>query len=402
MGMVDLRTIDDTLDRLRAACDAIGANLLELERDPNRKLLETAALSGETAARWAEVQGSLGNLWQSLTRLNDLVERADAARGPKTRISSDRVAALDLMLHGPSIELPAEQIPLAQRDLVDDHQVGRRCTPDELLARMSSEFEQTLAVVVAVGNAWDTLVPRLRAARATFDDAVATASDIGDDSDTELDAVGHELATIADRVAGDPLSVNAADFDRVDAGVASLRDGMAAARQLRDEVSDRLARARSSLDELRAAVRAAVTAHDEAILKIVDPNVPAPGATDRGLADELDAVVASSERGDWRGAAATLAIWTTRVEASLRATHECAAANRAPIEARNELRGRLDAYRGMAHVLGLLEDPEATERYERAHHALYNAPTDLDEADELVRCYQDALSTRRPEREELR
>ena len=74
----------------------------------------------------------------------------------------------------------------------------------------------------------------------------------------------------------------------------------------------------------------------------------------------------------------------------------------APIDARDELRGRLDAYQAMAHRIGMLEDPDAAQRYERAHDVLYTAPTDLVEAAELVRRYQDALSMRAPDRKEPR
>ena len=56
----------------------------------------------------------------------------------------------------------------------------------------------------------------------------------------------------------------------------------------------------------------------------------------------------------------------------------------------------------MAHGIGLLEDPDAAQRYERAHDVLYTAPTDLAEAADLVRRYQDTLSMRQPDRKEAR
>ncbi len=51
---VNLTEIDQTLAGLQAAADTIGANLLELERDPNRMLLETATLSGADGGAWAD------------------------------------------------------------------------------------------------------------------------------------------------------------------------------------------------------------------------------------------------------------------------------------------------------------------------------------------------------------
>jgi len=62
-----------------------------------------------------------------------------------------------------------------------------------------------------------------------------------------------------------------------------------------------------------------------------------------------------------------------------------------PIDQRNELRGRLDAYRAKANRLGLLEDSRLCELYDHAHRELYSAPTDLTAAEELVRRYQQGL-----------
>ena len=68
--------LDAALRRLTAASEAIGANLLDLERDPTWALLEAATLTGETARGRASATQLLGALWQRFTRLNELLERA--------------------------------------------------------------------------------------------------------------------------------------------------------------------------------------------------------------------------------------------------------------------------------------------------------------------------------------
>jgi hypothetical protein len=193
-------------------------------------------------------------------------------------------------------------------------------------------------------------------------------------------------------VTHDPISAGGAAFDALEGELAALRSSFAAADELRRDMLDRVARARSTLDELRSVVRAADEAHREVLVKIAAPSVPAPTAVDRDVAQSLDAVVALGDAGRWRAAQSALSDWNARVEELLRRAHETAAANRAPIEERNELRGRLDAYRGMAHSTGMLEDPDAARCYERAHDSLYTAPTDLRESARLVRAYQDVLS----------
>src|SRR5438046_8974477 len=101
--MTTLDELDSTVSRLRASADAIGANPLELERDPNRKLLETATLTGETVTRWNDATRALAMLWQSFTRFTEFLEHITSVRGPRPRISADREAELAGLLSGPSI-----------------------------------------------------------------------------------------------------------------------------------------------------------------------------------------------------------------------------------------------------------------------------------------------------------
>jgi hypothetical protein len=391
-----LDELDAILQRLTAASEAIGANLLELERDPNRKLLDSASLTGETATRWAAATRALAAVWDSYTRLTALLERAQEVRGPRSRISVDRVAILEQLLTGDSIELSRVDVPLGERDLLADRQRTTTCTPDALLTMMAAQFDEVRAVVVAAGNAWDTLVPRLRDARVAFSEVQATAVELGEGNDPELARLDGSLDSLGNRVAHDPVTADGAAFDTLEGELTALRSSFTAAADLRREMLERITRARSKLDGLRSVVRAADEAHREALVKIVAPGAPAPAPVDRALAESLDAVVALGDGGRWRAAQSALADWSAHAEELLRRAHEAAAANRAPIEERNELRGRLDAYRGMANATGMLEDPDAAQRYERAHDALYIAPTDLTESARLVRAYQDALAAPAP------
>jgi hypothetical protein len=71
---------------------------------------------------------------------------------------------------------------------------------------------------------------------------------------------------------------------------------------------------------------------------------------------------------------------------------DAAAHNDGLLVARNELRGRLDAYRAKALRLGQGENAELTPLADAARTALYTAPCDLDEARAAVNAYQDALT----------
>jgi hypothetical protein len=63
------------------------------------------------------------------------------------------------------------------------------------------------------------------------------------------------------------------------------------------------------------------------------------------------------------------------------------------LAARNELRGRLDAYKAKALRRGLGENSDLTPLAEAAQTALFTAPCDLDAARRALDTYQDALTT---------
>jgi hypothetical protein len=121
--------------------------------------------------------------------------------------------------------------------------------------------------------------------------------------------------------------------------------------------------------------------------------VPDPPVVDHALAVALDHVVGLADAGRWDEAVAQLDQWSTtlqrRADAAAASTTVC----RAPMIERDQLRGLLDAYRAKAHGLGLDEDDDVTDAYQRAQAALYVAPADLASARRLVERYQRLLTT---------
>ena len=158
-------TIDDLdrdLERYRSAADTVSSNLLELDGDPNRQLLETAPLTGTTAGEWADARPALTSVWDWFARLTTFLDQATELRvSPRTRLAPGRERALADFLSQPSIELGSDAIPLRDRDLLQARRATSRCTADELLALMSDAFARAREVVSRVGAAWDELVPRL-------------------------------------------------------------------------------------------------------------------------------------------------------------------------------------------------------------------------------------------------
>ena len=83
---------DTELDRLREAGERIAANLVELEIDSSRQLLEASTLTGESAARWSAASAALTDLWEWRGQLEQLLERAQELRRSARR--ADELHAL--------------------------------------------------------------------------------------------------------------------------------------------------------------------------------------------------------------------------------------------------------------------------------------------------------------------
>jgi len=83
--------------------------------------------------------------------------------------------------------------------------------------------------------------------------------------------------------------------------------------------------------------------------------------------------------------------WQEQADALRARAQAVAAASRAPLERRNDLRGLLDAFQAKAAALGLAEDSGLTERYRSAREALYAYRCDVRRAEALVREYGRAI-----------
>ena len=380
-------TIDDLdrdLERYRSAADTVSSNLLELDGDPNRQLLETAPLTGTTAGEWDDARRALTSVWDWFARFTTFLDQAAELRvSPRTRLAPGRERALADFLSQPSIELGSDAIPLRDRDLLQQRRATSRCTADDLLALMSDAFARAREVVSRVGAAWDELVPRLARARAALTDV----------SGVERSQVERQLDALTEALLTDPLAVTEAAVHDAEQSVAALTRTAAAAGALRDEWQDRLRAARTELDRVEQEVAAAQAAHATTTAKILDPSLPDPPALDHALAAALDHVVGLADAGHWDDALAHLDQLSTTLQRRADAAAASTTACRAPMIERDQLRGLLDAYRAKAHGLGLDEDDDVTDAYERAQGSLYVAPADLASARRLVERYQRLLTT---------
>jgi len=98
--------------------------------------------------------------------------------------------------------------------------------------------------------------------------------------------------------------------------------------------------------------------------------------------------------GDRPGRRAALDAFAVRVDQVERALAEVHRRYAAPLDARSELRGLLDAYQQMAGRHGLAEDADLAARHAAARAVLWQAPCDLDEGRRLLDAYRDEVHRR--------
>lgn len=374
------------LERLHRDAERISANLVELELDPIRQLLEATNLEGHSAARRSSANAAFTELWRRHLLLEEVLRQADEIRGPS---HADKLEAL---LEGPSIELAVSDVPIAQRDLLGSANADVRCSLDALLSDMSSSFDQVRSVIFEIDGAWTTLTPKLDDARRLLEEDCVLAAEAGEASRPDLASVRDTLETLSARTCADPLSVDAGDIDRLLGELRSMEHDLQSTIALKRGFESRIRDAHALLEQIQVSAHAGQDAFDQTQAKIAASQVPPPPELDNRLESELGDIIELGRRNAWPDARRALTDWSARADATIGDLRRTLAAIRAPIETRNRYRAMLDAYQVKAKRHGILEDRALAETAARAKEALYTAPTDLAASAELIRSYQQAVN----------
>jgi DNA repair exonuclease SbcCD ATPase subunit len=391
---------DQLLTGIGAAHDRIAAAMYAVDVHPGLALLRGGTLTGVTESRWRALGPEIDLLWVHFAALGQSLEEARAIRA-RHRPGDQGWVALDRLLREPSVELAADGMPVTTT--LPGTAVSRVTLGD-----LAGQIERRCAAVAGhlseVDAAFSAVVARLAPVTAAVDSVLALATELGEP------AVGQDLRVSLERAQridlGDPLT--AAQGGRLqpaaEARWIELANQAERARQL---LADR-ARVRGGYPELRAALTALVedlAAAEDAVAqtqrqvteKIAEPGlaaVPTAAANLRSRLSELDRLHdrARTEATLWRRLVDDL----HTVEQSARQARERARQLRENAEGllarRDELRGRLNAYRAKAAARGLAEHPELTTGYAQARDLLFTAPCDLRASTRSVHGYQQTLA----------
>jgi hypothetical protein len=379
---------DAELLRLETAMTAIASNLVDLDDNPARKDLDKTKLTGKTAEAWADATDALTQLWDGYRMLTDVIAEARSLRDKRKLSDADRAAFVH-RVQGRSITLSTTTVPLAQRGLLGAGQVHTTCSPAELLSAMEAAFRTAVTVATQAGEVWQKLLPAAADATSAVDNVRVLIRLHGGPQAT-IDEADRRLGAFTRTLATDPLGVDERELTTVRDLVARADAERTSAAELKEALTQRLADAHALLDQVAEAQRAADDALDAAADRFKEQDLRVVRGPD--LRPDLAAVDALAAAGQWALISPRLADWTRRARERLAALRDAASHNGGLLVARNELRGRLDAYRAKGLRLGLGENAELTPLADAARAALYTAPCDLDAARAAVNAYQDALT----------
>jgi hypothetical protein len=378
--------------------DAIQANLLELDGSFGKRLLEGAALTGQTKRRWDATAVALGRLWALFSAYSAVVDRA--ADAVTRHLGAKELTAISALLTGPSIELAAGPAPLGGRDLADP---GREnLTLVAAVTRMRRAFTDVTDVTSGAEQVVNEMAGRLDSIASELARVKPLAASFGDEALTgNLAAAESKLAKLRDTLNTDPLAlwlggpapgkVDTSGAERLAERVAATVSRVDELARLRDDARRRLAQATAAAAAARAAGEDAAAAWQRASAKVTAVALPTQPPVVTELSARLASLGALLDGARWTRLASELDQFERELAEATTGFRDAERSLTALVSRRDELRGLLGAYQAKAARLGAAEDSRLTERYDRARGLLWTAPCDLEAAAEAVTSYQQAV-----------
>ncbi|WP_131749090.1 hypothetical protein [Frankia sp. Cppng1_Ct_nod] len=410
MAIMSLDRIDAALTHLSGAAASQATVLMGLESAPERALIDPDRLTGATRDRATATLTALTDAWHCYGILADLVERARTTRGSRTRVDARAMGELDALLHSPLAVPPVRSAgtdgarngnPHGSKPDSSPGSPAAGIRPTDLVDRADAALRSVRVGIDEIVAAWNTHLATVSAAEQEIAavDTIASRLRMGDDAG--LTVARRLLAELSEVAAGDPLSVPESLPVRLDAAIATARAGVAELARRHDTLPEALRDAATLLERIVTLTDQAAADADRARSRVLRPATPLLRLPDGVLDDDrhglrtwLGRLTATAAAGRWKEASRGLDRWQELAEATLISARRIADTNAAPLRTRDDLRGLLGGWQAKAARQGVIEAPDLADLYRRAHSVLYTAPTDLDQAAELVQAFGAALDRR--------
>lgn len=372
---------DRVIGTLNATYDRIAAAMYAVDSHSGLGFLRGGGLAGLTASARETLDPAIDEAWTEFAAIGDALESARAVRAVR-RPSDEDWATLE-------------------RALAGDGGRGLEARCAEILARLSD-----------VDASWTVIGTAI----APVTDAMTTLTELARDIDEtgSLGSLDRRVTLLRDRLLGDPLGMAPrgvlAEATRVEitnltADIATESRRLSAIAAIRDGYPRRIAQLSAALDGVEALEAGVVKAYARVNEKITNPGLPpAPTATpvlrariadlarSRTRPSGSDPSGSGKQRGQWQRLADDIATLDASIARAGARADELRVAADGLVNRRDELRGRLDAYRAKAASHALDEHDELSKLHVSARTLLYTAPCDLPGSTRAVLAYQRALT----------
>jgi hypothetical protein len=390
--------VDDELARLEADAGRVSDALVELTEYNSYKLLESAPLSGATAQRWQRMSTKIAALWDDFTAYQDVLNRAKEIRGRRVKPRPEDLAAITKLVRGASITLSTKSVALSERTLLGPSTISETATLTQTLGRMNTEYQLAADFIAQTEDAWNRLFAAADPVQGRLKSLGETARGIGDRSvSTAVAGLIDSYSALRREIFADPLGLVAAgstfggrlaEIERQIGVVAEAAAHQADLRADYDRGTEHLRQLVERIDQVESAQRqVAQTVRD----KILIENLPAFTTQAPALRARLAALDALRAQGQWARLTSEAAILADALDAALAAATKVEQLMSGLLERREELRGRLQAYRVRAARKGAAESQPLEAYYQTARELLWTRPCDLAAATRALGVYQKAV-----------
>jgi hypothetical protein len=370
-----LDEIDQQLTLWESQVARVKANLDFLQQTPSYAFISGGLkLTGRTQREIVEPILAARELADQYDMLAGQVARARLLRDsmrrflPANKLMPPNVTTLreiDRLLNAPCIPLPAAQVALAQRNLLDDPAAKSQLSLRELVDIMIPTFTAARDSVTRYDEVMAALTPVLKSADAQIAVLASRASALDVQAESEVERVRAIFAETRRSALDDPLGVEANLEHVLQEPLRALERRLAAIEQERTGIREELAGA-----QMRQARATRRSAHDPA--QVVD------------LGDWLSSIAHTLESSEYAAARVGLQRWNESADQVYGAEEQ----RREQLDLLKALRAMAQRRREHGAVIDANLDAVGLE----AEAALRHQPLDLARASQLVQRYQQGVT----------
>ncbi|RKR85989.1 hypothetical protein BDK92_0207 [Micromonospora pisi] len=376
IGRLARHEIDDEISKVSQGCEAIAAALYTIDAHETNGYVRTTDLGGATGELWQATRPRIGPLWEGFANVRDHLEQIRGVRGTRNRLPDATLMELSRLLHSP--------VP------------GFDVRPYAAVTALTASCQEVIRVLDRIATARAEVAAWAAELAVGLTDLATAEADLTDGSDTVSARLGATCQQLQHTALADPVGavLDPGERVRLRSTVTATVERFTALAGIRDTVPDRLAALDRTLAAVTAAQDLARVAYARVTEKIADPGLVEPLDPVPGLWAAATALVrrAPPEPEGWSTVADRLTVLEGEASAALAAAADRTRVADGLIGRRDELRGRLEAYRAKAVRLGRAEEPRLTGLHSTARDLLWTAPCDLRAATRAVYAYQQALT----------